>query len=530
MFKIIAKIGALIFCSAVVLSAIYFSSKKDAENNLINEVVIEAGSSIKIEDFFNDCPDDARFITDVSGIDTSVPAVYGLKVFYDRSNEEDVVLRIEDRTAPQGEAVPQFLYTTWKYPDAESCVDKLYDLSGIAEIKYQNGTPSFKKTGDYEVPVCVTDMYGNSAVINVPFKVINDRNAPVIKGVHDFEVGDDPHELDFFKGITVTDDYDKKPVLKVDDSRVNYSKSGEYVIIYCASDEAGNIGTSKVKIKVTIPGDDEENTVEEEDLDALYYYYTNHADESYGLASNILDGLRGSNDVETALAIFEWVHSNVSYMTINYYQSYEAAAFRGFSTRNGDCYVYFCCCKMLLDLAGIPNMMVTRYPVTGNGHYWNLVKLNGEWYHCDATRFMYHPEIFFMCTDAEIDDSHHQYDGYQYPKRAGGSEHYSTSPVPTPSAAPSTEETTVPVPTDTSVPADTDEPVNTDETATDIIDKPDLTEPDDEPVIQEPEETSPALTDEPGLVPEDDKPVRDDGPVKPASDSREKHEMGAELE
>lgn len=141
---------------------------------------------------------------------------------------------------------------------------------------------------------------------------------------------------------------------------------------------------------------------------------------AYGVAEKILSNLQCDNDIDTAYAIFDWVHSNILYQTIFEEQSYEDAAYRGFTRRNGDCYVYFSCAKMLLDLAGIPNLMVTRYPVVTNGHYWNLVQLNGEWWHCDATVFRDRYEMYFMATDDDIDDGHHDFDHSLYPERAKG--------------------------------------------------------------------------------------------------------------
>lgn len=532
MFKHIWKIGAVLFIAAIIAVTVFFNLKesKKSDGKLINEVVIEAGSQINIEDFFTECPSDARFLSDVSGIDTTEPAVYQLKVFYDGTNEKDVILRIEDHTGPQGSAVPQFLYTTWKVPEAEACVDHLYDLSGIAKIEYQEGTPKFTKSGDFDVVVCVTDVYANTTVIPVPFTVIDDHTPPVIKGLRDIEIGDDPHNLNLFKGVTVTDDYDPEPVLKLDDSKVDYTKTGEYVIIYKAIDKAGNIGTAKRKIKVTIPGDDGENREAiEEDLDAQYYYYTSNSGDAYGLAENIMSGLWRGNDVETARAIFDWVHSNIYYVSISYYQTYEAAAYRGFSQRNGDCYVYFSCCKMLLDIAGIPNMMVTRYPVYGNGHYWNLVQLNGQWYHCDATVFMDHPGVYFMCTDAEIDDYHHQFNGSLYPERAGGSKEYATptpkvtstprvsptpritptprvtptvSPTPTVTVTPTATVTVTPTvtaavsPSDTVTPTVTEPPLPTEDVSPTPTDEPEPT-PTDEPEPTPTEEVMPTVTDTP---------------------------------
>ena len=79
---------------------------------------------------------------------------------------------------------------------------------------------------------------------------------------------------------------------------------------------------------------------------------------------------------------------------------------------------------MLLDCAGIPNLMVERYPVYTNSHYWNLVQLNGEWYHCDATVFKGHPDLYFMCTDEEIGDDHHSFNEALYPERASYNQSY----------------------------------------------------------------------------------------------------------
>ena len=84
MKKNFAKIGAALYCAAIVVATVCFTIR-DANRNLKKEVVIEAGSEIRIEDFFERCPDDAKFLTDVSGIDTNEPAIYQLKVFYDEA-------------------------------------------------------------------------------------------------------------------------------------------------------------------------------------------------------------------------------------------------------------------------------------------------------------------------------------------------------------------------------------------------------------------------------------------------------------
>lgn len=407
----------------------------DAKVNIKKDVLIEAGTPITLQAFFDEqVPENAMFLTDISGIDTNIPAVYQLKIQCGKQ-EEDVVLRIEDHTGPTGNAVPVSIYSNWKMPDAADCVSHLYDLSGIARVEYQEGTPAFTASGEYSVPVVVTDVYGNSTVIPVPFTVIADHTAPSIMGAHDLELEGNPDSLDFFDGVTVTDDYDTEPVIKVDDSLVKYEEEGTYDLIYKAIDKAGNIGTVTVKITITLPADAE--PVEYEDYDV--------SGDPYPLAQSVMAGLWRDSDVETARAIFNWVHDTLWFRLLSGSRSYEDAAYRGFSRHNGDCYVYYACCKMLLDMAGIENMRVDRYPrYNGNIHYWLLVKLNGEWYHCDATEgYNDHPGIWFMCTDDQINDRYHQFDGSLYPMRAGGSTSYLPSPTPTEEPTPTPSETDI---------------------------------------------------------------------------------------
>ena len=413
----------------------------DNKSNVKTDVLIEAGNPITLDAFFDVVPDNATFLTDISGIDTSVPAIYQIKIGYGKNKEADVILRIEDHTGPVGDAIPMTVYSNWKMPEASDCVAHLYDLSGIAKIDYQEGVPNFTVGGEYNVPVIVTDVYGNSTVIVVPFTIIEDHTAPVISGVHDLEVGSNPEDLDFFAGIIVTDDYDTEPVIKVDDSGVNYAKTGTYEVIYKAIDKAGNIGTAKANLKVTLPAEAANNSNDNGE------FYVGDGDP-YALARKVMSGLYRGSDVETARAIFNWVHDNFWFRILSGTRTYESAAYRGFTKHNGDCYVYYACCKMLLDIAGIENMRVDRSPrYNGNIHYWLLVKLNGEWYHCDATEgYSDHPGIWFMCTDEQINDKYHQFNGSLYPMRAGGSKDYKPSSTPTPTPTPTPEVSLTPTP------------------------------------------------------------------------------------
>ena len=418
MHKTIAKIGAFFYIAAIIAVTVIFTIR-DADRNLIKVVTIEAGTEIHIEDFFVKCPDDARFVTDISSIDTDVPAIYKLTVFYGDAFEKDVTLKIEDHTGPKGIAIPKSQYASLEWPDASECVGYLYDLSGIAKIEYQNGVPDYIYTGDYIVPVVVTDWYNNSTVIDVPFHVIDDHNAPLFYGIHDINIDNSANAvIDYFDGVTWKDDYDEEPRIRVDDSNVVIGEEGTYVVTYIAIDEAGNVRKQDAFVNIKIP------TVIDSLEGAGGAWDTSDHDAIYEYAMSLAEELKGDTDVDTARNIFDWVHSNVTYEAVYGYQTFEDAVYRGFWKHSGDCYGFYCCCKILLDCAGIPNMGVIRYPVVYNGHYWNLVYLDGEWYHCDSTKFMNHPEMYFMMTDSQIGDSRHQFEGSMLPVRAGGTPEY----------------------------------------------------------------------------------------------------------
>lgn len=439
--------GIIVLAVVAVVCGIMLFAPVGANAAVKEDVVLEAGTAITLDAFFDNVPMDAVFLTDISGIDITQPAVYQLKIGYGRNKVADVILRIEDHTGPTGEPVPQEIYLNWKMPEAKDCVKNLFDLSGVAKVVYTEGTPKFTAGGTYQVSVSATDVYGNTTIFQVPFNMIDDHTPPVIKGVHDLTLEGNPDQLNFYAGVTVTDDIDPEPVIKVDESQVNYTKSGTYDLIYKAMDKAGNISTAKCKLTIKMSEEEEEEAASNSNTDTGTYYVGDG--DPYALADSIVSGLIRGNDVETARAIFNWVHDNLWFRLLSGTPDYEDAAYRGFTRHSGDCFVYYSCCKMLLDAAGIPNMRIERYPqYNGNIHYWLLVKLNGEWYHCDATEgYNDHPGVWFMCTDEEINDKYHQFNGSLYPARAGGSSEFLASPTPTPSPTPSPSASPSPSPT-----------------------------------------------------------------------------------
>lgn len=60
-----------------------------------------------------------------------------------------------------------------------------------------------------------------------------------------------------------------------------------------------------------------------------------------------------------------------------------AAALYGFRRHYGNCFEYYSMSKYLLEAAGMENIMVTR--ASDRDHFWNLVNVDGAWYHFDTT-------------------------------------------------------------------------------------------------------------------------------------------------
>ena len=56
----IARIGAIVYIAAIVVITVIFTIR-DANDILVREVVIEAGTEIKIEDFFEKCPEERDY-------------------------------------------------------------------------------------------------------------------------------------------------------------------------------------------------------------------------------------------------------------------------------------------------------------------------------------------------------------------------------------------------------------------------------------------------------------------------------------
>ena len=229
-----------------------------------------------------------------------------------------------------------------------------------------------------------------------------DTTAPEILGLSEFvvKVGDN---LSYKRGVTVQDDSGRDIAcrerysidtqddsgrdvsLVIDNSQVNLSQLGTYVVIYSATDLSGN--TTTVEVPVTV--------IEGDPVDPQIVY-----DLADKLIADLLTEDMALQD--KVFKLWNWCRTKIKYSYSAGARTVYEAAYEGLYGRKGDCYIYYATMEVLLDRLGVENMKVARVGGVSN-HWWNLVNLGDGWYHCDASpRQKGDPYLCFMQTDEQL--------------------------------------------------------------------------------------------------------------------------------
>ena len=303
---------------------------------------------------------EAVLLTDFSDVDVSSLGSYDVAIQV-KGDVYHSKMNLVDTTKP--EATPKdFKGFVTSVITPQSFVKEVKDAT---ELTYEFvGTPDFKQEGKVPVTIRITDCGGNTTEVTANAVLAVDKVAPVIKGVHNiFSL--EGKTISYKTGVTVTDNCDKDITLSVDSSKVDYKTAGTYPVVYSATDRAGN----KVEVKASV-------TVSKE------MYTQAQVDE---LARKVYNSIitPGMSDMDKLTAIYYWVRRNTRYQHATNHSDYLKAAYTGFTTHTGDCYVYASQSKALLDVAGIKNMMIDTYPLR-DIHFWNLVDIGEGWRHFDT--------------------------------------------------------------------------------------------------------------------------------------------------
>ena len=388
----------IIVAGAAVMALTIYNEDTDL---IVREHTIEAGTSADVSMYITGEPRFPKYVScnlDFSTVNYNIPQTIRFTVRMYGTNfpcELDIV----DTTPPTAEAVPQTMFSVDSIPPVEDCVTNIYDLNEVT-VEWLE-VPDITMGGDLIAKAAVTDNSGNCSIVDVPFYVTRDSEAPVIEGTHDIEVyiGD---PIGYREDVTVTDDIDPHPILEIDTSEVTADEPGTYVVTYRATDFTGNMSEATINLKLK----KKPSTYVEPDV-------------VYAEAQKILDKITNSDmsDMEKALQITYWVRYNVYYVSNCDDSSWTRAAYDGFTKRSGNCYTFAMCAKALFDVAGIENMIIIRDPYIYNPHYWNYIKINDQWYHCDSTPRIGWSSYFFMYTTKELKNFwHNGWNGYNFPE------------------------------------------------------------------------------------------------------------------
>jgi len=166
----------------------------------------------------------------------------------------------------------------------------------------------------------------------------------------------------------------------------------------------------------------------------------------------------GMSDFEKALALHDWLILHADYDTDYCFYGAEGVLIYG----KGVCQSYADAYAMLLEKVGIAVKTVVS---TAMDHAWNLVRLDGEWYHVDCTwddpigGREYHE--YFGLSDELMKEDHTWDDAQLLPKAFGTRYQYGVDNAPgAPAATPVPMPTLAPTPTPMPVPENSETPLS----------------------------------------------------------------------
>ncbi len=139
-------------------------------------------------------------------------------------------------------------------------------------------------------------------------------------------------------------------------------ENGEYTVLVNNYETEATSYSYKSKVKISF----KYNLTKEE--------YSKVKDRVNLIISEITNSTMG--DFEREKAINDWIVTNVEYDKTNEKTNSYTALFEGKTVCSGYAHLV----KLMLDNVGIQNELVT-----GGNHAWNMVCVDGEWYHLDTT-------------------------------------------------------------------------------------------------------------------------------------------------
>ncbi len=318
------------------------------------------------------------------------PGTYDVRL-HGKYSTPTVTLTMVDTTPPVLTTAPVTAYVGHALTP-EKLVGELTDATEVT-LSFKT-EPDTSKAGTLSVTVIAEDAGGNKTESETTVTVIADTAAPAIYGVKTIYAQQNG-TVSYRSGVSAYDNADGNVTVKVDASGVDVSKIGKYTVIYTATDKAGNTATQSAAVYVTGANQASINLYADEILAAIT--------------------TPGMTDTQKASAIYNWCVGHLRYSTATSHLmgKFIEAAYSGFTSHIGNCYTYYAVASALLTRAGIENMEIQRDNPYAP-HYWNLVKINGNWYHLDTCpKWKNHEIKAFLLTDWQVKQySLYEVEGY----------------------------------------------------------------------------------------------------------------------
>ena len=342
-------------------------------------VYAEDGHVPSVGDFISDTSVQASFVATADQVLTT-PGAVSMILACD-GLEYVVTYQVGEHQSPVG--VPQQVTAqAGVLPNPATLLAQIQDDSAVTVTYLQE--PDLSVVGEVEVQLLLTDAWGNTSTVTASIKVIPNENAPQFTGLDKITVSLG-QAISYKTGVTATDPQDGKISFQVDNSAVDTSAPGTYIVYYSATDADGN--TTIVPRTVVIRGITE---------DVVYRY-----------AQNVLDRIITPDMTRDQMirVVQKYTYDAVAYVGYSDKSGIINGAYEGFTTGQGDCYTYYAMNVVFFDLLGIENLEVTRINGTTN-HWWNLVLYeDGYYYHLDSCHARTKPAGFDFAkmTDSDLE-------------------------------------------------------------------------------------------------------------------------------
>ena len=273
-------------------------------------------------------------------------------------------IKVQDTTPPTLELVDLTIYDDEKISGKDRFIKSVYDASGEVTTTMLTDM-TFGTVGQQTITIRAVDKNGNTTEKSATLTIRKDTEGPVFSGLTALSVAKGT-SINYESGVRASDAKEGPVGFTVDSSAVNTSVAGTYYATYTARDSKGN--TTRAKRKISVNHD-------QADVNAL--------------VSRIAASI--GNNVEE---IRDYCRNKISYSA-----SYGDGdpIWYGFNNWTGNCYVHALCFQALLRAKGYETQLIW---VTNKTHYWNLVKINGQWKHMDSTPDKNHRKISIM-SDAQ---------------------------------------------------------------------------------------------------------------------------------